>query len=258
LSHRAESPRHTLMSTIRRQPAAQESRERLSRHRQPTTPTQPQRVPSVAIAFRTLGRTLRHGYENLWTLALSGLIWYIGALLILPIGVVTAGLHRVAQPMTEERAANWREVYAHARQDLGWGSLLTGVLALGFVVIVANLNFYSTATTPLLQAITILFLTLFLIWTSIALFAFPMALRQRDRRLRTTLWNALLMTMGNAPGVMISMILLAMICVVLAVIPPLFLLLPGIITLWGQENVRLLLVAAGYLQRDEFADRERR
>jgi uncharacterized membrane protein YesL len=224
--------------------------------RQQTTPTRPQRAPSVAIAFRTLGRTLRHGYDNLWTLALVSLFWYIGAAMILPIGVVTAGLHRVVRPMSEERAPNWREFFGSVREDLGWSSLLAAVIALGFMIISANINFYGAMDSPL-QAVAILFLTAFFIWVGVTVFAFPMALRQRERRLRTTLWNALLVSMGNAPGVLISLILLSFVCGVLIVIPPLFVLLPGIIALWGQENARLLLVAGGYLQRDEFADRER-
>ncbi len=228
----------------------------VERSKQTPTSFTPQRPPSVAIAFRTLGRTLRHGYENLWTLALVSLFWYIGAAMILPLGVVTAGLHRVTRPMTEERAANWRDFFGSMREDLGWSSLLAAVLALGFLLIGININFYAGIDSPL-QALTILFLTFFLIWVTMALFAYPMALRQRERRLRTTLWNAALISMGNAPGVLISLILLIMVCAVLVVVPPLFILLPGVIALWGQENARLLLVASGYLQRDEFADRER-
>jgi hypothetical protein len=43
----------------------------------------------------------------------------------------------------------------------------------------------------------------------------------------------------------------------LIVIPPLFLLIPGVVALWGEENARLLLVASGYVPPDPFADRPR-
>ncbi len=68
------------------------------------------RAPSVVIAFRTFGRTLRHGYDNLGTLLVVSVCWYLGALLIQPLGAVTAGLHRVVLPMTEEpepASATW-------------------------------------------------------------------------------------------------------------------------------------------------------
>jgi uncharacterized membrane protein YesL len=102
----------------------------------------------------------------------------------------------------------------------------------------------------------ILFLTLLIIWSGVTLFAFPMALRQHDQNLRTTLRNALLMVFANAPGVLISLVLLVIVTIILVVLPPLFVVLPGMIALWGEENTRMLLVASGYIAKDEFADRE--
>jgi uncharacterized membrane protein YesL len=214
------------------------------------------RAPSVAIAFRTLVRTLRHGYDNFFTLLLVSLLWYAGVLLILPAGVATAGLHHVVQPMTEERSTSWRSFFSHLRADVRWSSLLTIVLLLGFFLLRLNINFYGTINTSVSQVIAILFGTLSIIWFGLALFAFPLALRQEEQHLGTTLRNGLIIVLANAPGVLISLILLAILVVGLIVLPPLFLIIPGAVALWGAENTRLLLVASGYLARDEFADRE--
>ncbi len=105
--------------------------------------------------------------------------------------------------------------------------------------------------------LSIPFGTLMLVWLGTNMYAFPLALRQEDRRLRTTLRNAVVLVISNAPGVLISMVLLLLLVILLVVLPPLFLVLPGVVALWGQENVRLLLVATGYLKKDEIADRER-
>ncbi|HEX6287822.1 MAG TPA: DUF624 domain-containing protein [Herpetosiphonaceae bacterium] len=215
------------------------------------------RAPSVAIAFRTLMRTLRHGYENLGTLLLVSLLWYAAAILILPIGVGTAALHRVVQPMTEERSADWRSFFSHLRADLRWSSLLTIILALGFFIIRLNIGFYGASDSAVFQVIAVFFGTLLIIWLGIALFAFPLALRQQEQHLRTTLRNALIMVFANAPGVLISLVLLLLLVVVLVFIPPLFAIVPGVIALWSAENTRLLLVASGYVPRDEIADREK-
>lgn len=219
----------------------------------PTT----RRAPSVAIAFRSLGRTLRHGYDNIGTLLLASVLWYAGAILILPLGVVTAGLHRVTRPMTEERAANWRSFYADARTDLRWSSLLMATLLLGVALIEGNIRFYSASADPALQWVALPFRTLMLIWFGIMLFAFPLSIRQSDRRLRTTLRNGLVMVVANAPGVLLSLILLVLLMLLLLVLPPLFLVLPGAAALFGQENTRLLLVATGAIPPDEVADRPR-
>lgn len=248
-------------------------------------PTEPitirQRAPSVAIAFRTLGRTLRHGYENLGTLAIGGLLWLlsmaiclpltvllvllvesmVGAthyeLLLLPLGPTTAALHRLAQPMSEERSVAWRSFFSHLRADLVWSSKLLVTLVLGFFMIQVNIRFYGASESTVLRFIGILFLTLLIIWSGVALYAFPLALRQEDRRLRTTLRNAVVMVLTSAPGLLFALPLLIALALLLLVLPPLFALVPGVIALWGQENARMLLVATGYVAKDEIADRER-
>ena len=96
-----------------------------------STPPTPQRAPSVSIAVRTLGRTLRHGYENLFPLLAVSALWYVGAVLILPLGGVTAALHRVVRPMSEERVEDWRMFFRYTRDYIGWGSKLIWVLSAG-------------------------------------------------------------------------------------------------------------------------------
>jgi uncharacterized membrane protein YesL len=215
------------------------------------------RAPSIAIAFRTLARTLRHGYDNLFTLLIVSVLWYTVALLILPLGVATAGMHRVVQPMTEERSANWRVFYGHLRSDLRWSSLLALIVVLGFLLIQINIAFYGASSSAIFQFFAILFGTFLIIWSGMALFAFPLALRQQEQSVRTTLRNSLIMVLANAPGVLISLILLSVLLVIFMLLPPLFMLIPGIVALWGAENARMLLVESGYLAKDEFADRER-
>ncbi len=220
-------------------------------------PSPYRRAPSVRIAFRTLGRTLRHGYDNLGTLALTGLFWYIGALLVLPIGVVTAAIHRVVQPMTEERASDWRKFFDHMRGDLGWSTKLMLVLVVVPLVMQINIQFYSAADLPAVQIVGFFFTILLVVWFGVMLFAFPMALRQQTQQLGMTLRNTVVMVFANLPGVFLSLVLLALLVALLFIIPPLFMLIPGVVTLWGQENIRLLLVASGYLPEDEIADRPR-
>lgn len=219
----------------------------------PTT----QRVPAIRIAFRTFRRALRHGYDNLFNLFMLSVLWYLGALLILPLGPVTAAVHRVVLPMAEERATSWRRFFDHLRADLRWSWLLTLALLGGLLVFGSNVRFYALSAPGTLRWLAIPFGTVVFLWLAIALFAFPLALRQREQRLGITLRNAALLVMANAPGVLVSMLLLGAILLLGLVLPPLFLIIPGVIALWGQENVRLLLVAAGTIAKDEFADREK-
>jgi uncharacterized membrane protein YesL len=221
-------------------------------------PTNRRGVSSVAIAFRTLGRVLRHGYDNLGTLAIVSVFWWIGVVLIIPVGAATAAAHRVLLPATEERSTNWRRFFDYLRTDFLWGSKLTLVLIGVAVLLQLNIRFYSASEQPVLQGVSILFVTLSLVWLGVMLYAFPIALRQQEQQFRMTLRNTIVMVLANLPGVLLSLLILALIGALFIIIPPLFVLLPGLVMLWGQENVRLLLVATGYLPEDEIADRPRR
>lgn len=222
------------------------------------SPSTPRRVPSVAIAFRTLGRTLRHGYDNLGTLAMVSMMWYIGAFLILPLGAVTAALHRVTQPMSEERAASWRSFAGHVRRDVVWGTALVWLVIATVVLLWINIRFYALSSLTPLRLVALFFTTLLIVSMGVALYVFPVALRQEDQRIGRTLRNAFVMTLGNLPGALVSVVLLIIVCSILLFIPPLFVLIPGVVALWGEENARLILVAGGYLPEDPFADRPRK
>lgn len=239
------------------------------------------RVPSVRIAFRTFWRTLRHGYDNLATLGISSIFWWLFALpvlpfilvfdptnlvsaivlfvvlLIVPLGPATAALQRIVRPMTEERATSFRPFWQHLRADWRWSTVLMWALLLGLVLWLVNLSFYSASTSGGMALVSGLFLVLLLLWVGVMLFAIPIALRQTEQRLRTTLRNAIVVVLANVPGVMVSLVLLFFSTLLLLLLPPLFLIVPGWIALWGAENVRLLLVASGQLEPDEIADRPR-
>ncbi len=218
---------------------------------------QPIPAPSVRIAFRTFGRTLRHSYENLGNLLMGSFLWWVGALLIVSLGPATAALHRMTQRMTEERASSWMSFGERFREDWGWSSRLVWTLLLGLVLWEINRSFYQQSPSPTVQLFSGVFLVITILWIGMLLYAVPVALRQTEPRLGMTLRNTALMVIANLPGMVVSLVLLFLSCLVL-LIPPLFLILPGWIALWGEENVRLLLVASGYLPPDEFADSPRR
>jgi len=239
------------------------------------------RVPSVRIAFRTFWRTLRHGYENLGTLGIASIFWWLCAapllpfllafdprnlfsavvlfvvLLIVPLGPATAALQRIVKPMTEERSSSFRPFWQHLRSDWRWSTLLMWVLLLGLVLWLVNLSFYSASTSPGMAIVSGIFLVLVLLWIGVMLFAIPIALRQTEQRLPITLRNSLVVVLANIPGVLVTLILLFFSSLLLFILPPLFLVVPGWIALWGAENVRLLLVASGQIEPDEFADAPR-
>ncbi len=182
------------------------------------------------------------------------LLIFIIALAIIPMSPATLGLHRVVQPMTEERASAVNRFWSHFRADWLWSTRLILALVLGLVIWEGNRRFYEQSGGNLLL-LSGFFLVLDLVWFGIMLYAIPLALRQTDQRVRTTLRNAVILTLANLPGMFVSLVLLLLSCILL-LIPPLFILIPGWIALWSEENVRLLLVAGGHIPADEIADRD--
>ncbi len=219
-----------------------------------TKPARSQRS-SVALAFATFGRTFRHSYDNLLSMGLMGIIWLVAALLFVPIGPLTAGLHRVTQRWSEERVASWREMYASWRGDALWSWWLTLALWGGELLLLINVNTYGSSQFLLLNYLSITFLLFAFIWLAVGMVAFPLALRQEEPSARRTIRNAVVMVFANLPGALVALVLLIVSTVVLILLPPLFVFVPGWIALWGQEFSRLLLVRSGYLAPDEIADR---
>ena len=240
------------------------------------------RPPSVQIAFRTLGRTLRHGYDNLFALGISSVFWLLctvpfflimalviflvgfGSTFVLLIGVLLVGvgppsaaLHRITQRMSEERASAWNMFWTHARADFAWSARLSWTLLALLLLWLANYSFYARSSNSTLQLISGFFLVTIFVWLGIMMYALPMALRQNEQSLRSTLRNTVIIGLGNLPGLIISLILLLITSAIFIILPPLFLLVPGWVALWAEENVRLLLVASGHIPPDEIADRPR-
>lgn len=190
-------------------------------------------------------------------MALIGVIWLVGALFIIPLGPLTAGLFRVTQRFSEERTCSWREMITHVREDFRWSSLLLWSLVGGLILLIVNTQFYAGSPNQFLRYLTFTFLLFIVLWIGVMVVAFAMALRQQAPTVRRTLRNSVLMVLANAPGILISLFLLFVTSFIFLLLPPLFLLIPGWISLWGAEQTRLLLVRAGYLQPDEIADRFR-
>lgn len=240
------------------------------------------RPPSILIAFRTLGRTLKHTYDNLFPIGTASIFWYVCTVPFLPIialatfvlgygslftffigvllvgiGPPSAALHRIVKPMSEERASSSSTFWSHLRPDAGWSLRLSLTLLLVLLLWLVNASFYANSLNSTLQLFSGFFAIASVVWLGIMMYALPIALRQTEQTLRGTLRNAVVVALANLPGLVVSLVLLLMTTAILIILPPLFLLVPGYVALWTEENVRLLLVASGHIAPDEVADRPR-
>ncbi|MEP7188526.1 MAG: hypothetical protein ABI901_04945 [Roseiflexaceae bacterium] len=115
--------------------------------------------------FRTLWKSLKDLFEDLFILALVNILWilinaplaiagffalnnsialYIVMLLsVLTLGPTNAGLYAIAERVTDGRTSSWRDFFAGMRANpvLSWK--VYGLWMLGLVIILVNLQFYS-------------------------------------------------------------------------------------------------------------------
>src|SRR6187399_2194770 len=130
--------------------------------------------------FRTLWKSLKDLFDDLFVLAFVNILWilinaplavaaffalsnptilYIVMLLsVLTLGPTNAGLYAVAERVTDGRTSSWRDFFAGMRAHpvLSWK--VYGLWMLGLVIILVNLQFYSSNGSTIGSFLYILFL----------------------------------------------------------------------------------------------------
>jgi uncharacterized membrane protein YesL len=217
--------------------------------------------------FRTLWKSLKDLFEDLFILALVNILWllinalpavaaffalrnpnalYLVMLVsVLTLGPSSAGLYAVAERVTDGRTSSWRDFFAGMRADpvLSWK--VYGLWMLGLVVILVNLQFYSQNESTIAAFLRILFLYFAVVWFGFLMYIGPLLQLQTDKRIRTIARNAALMTFGRPLFTLVTLALMAII-VVASVWLPILLLLATVsfLAVWSFRAVLTLIAEA--------------
>jgi uncharacterized membrane protein YesL len=219
--------------------------------------------------FRTLWKSLKDLFEDLFILALVNILWilinaplavagffafinfsfsilYIVMLLsVLTLGPTNAGLYAVAERVTDGRTSSWRDFFAGMRAYpvLSWK--VYGLWMLGLVIILVNLQFYSQNDTTIASFLRILFLYFIVVWFGFLIYIGPLLQLQTDKRIRTIIRNAALMTFGRPVFTLVTLALMAIIAFVSVWLPILFLLATAsFLAIWSFRAVLTLIAEA--------------
>jgi uncharacterized membrane protein YesL len=217
--------------------------------------------------FRTLWKSLKDLFEDLFILALVNILWilinaplavagffalsnstalYIVMLLsVLTLGPTNAGLYAIAERVTDGRTSSWRDFFAGMRANpvLSWK--VYGLWMFGLVVILVNLQFYSLNGTTVGSILYVLFLYFIVVWFGFLMYIGPLMQLQTDKRIRTIARNAALMTFGRPLFTLVTLALMAAIAVASILLPILFLLATGsFLAIWGFRAVLTLIEEA--------------
>jgi len=217
--------------------------------------------------FRTLWKSLKDLFEDLFILALVNILWilinaplavvgffalsnstglYIAMLLsVLTLGPTNAGLYAVAERVTDGRTSSWRDFFAGMRAYpvLSWK--IYGLWMLGLVVILVNLQFYNLNGTTIGSFLYVLFLYFTVVWFAFLMYIGPLMQLQTDKRIRTIARNAALMTFGRPLFTLVTLALMAIIIFASIWLPILLLLATvSFLALWSFRAVLTLIAEA--------------
>ena len=217
--------------------------------------------------FRTLWKSLKDLFEDLFILALVNILWilinaplavviffalsnatalYIAMLLsVLTLGPTNAGLYAVAERVTDGRTSSWRDFFAGMRANpvLSWK--VYGLWMLGLIVILVNLQFYSLNGTTIASFLYVLFLYFTIVWFGFLMYIGPLMQLQTDKRIRTIARNAALMTFGRPLFTLVTLALMAIITFASIWLPILFLLATAsFLAVWSLRAVLTLIAEA--------------
>ena len=217
--------------------------------------------------FRTLWKSLKDLFEDLFILALVNILWilinapivvaaffalsnftilYLVLLLsALTLGPTNAGLYAVAERVTDGRTSSWRDFFAGMRANAVLSWKIYGLWMLGLVVILVNLQFYSQNGTTIASFLYVLFLYFVVVWFGLLMYLGPLMILQTDKRIRTIARNAALMTFGRPLFTLITLALMVAITVGSIFLPILFLLATGsFLAIWSFRAVLTLIAEA--------------
>lgn len=232
--------------------------------------------------FRVFWQSARDAFENLLPLTLISIVWLLvvlplpilagifvvgeapfgaAALLMLttlPLGMASVGLTVIAQRIHEGRVVSWGDFVAGARRHYRVGWQVYGAWLGGLLIILVNIAFYAQMDALIGAYLMLLFAYLLLVWSSLLIYLGPLALLQERPSVRLTFRNAFVLAFGRPLFTIITQVLMSII-VVLAMWPPLFLLLlitPALLAVWG-FRATVTLIADAEARREAQQARER-
>jgi uncharacterized membrane protein YesL len=196
----------------------------------------PQSLNGFAGAWRSLATAGRLLVDNGLPLLIASLLWWIAAPLILFSGPATLSLYRVARIAAAGQRVELRELGRSWRGGYRWSSIHALGWLVGSLGIILNARLYSAAVSPIL--IFSLALPLLLLWGTIGLFLFPVALQHDSQRFRSNLRAAVTLIASQPQrtiGVWLGFVLITVVCIV---VPVLIFIWPGMLALWGSTLAR--------------------
>ncbi len=192
-------------------------------------------------ALRVVALSIRDFYEEMFLFVPLNLVWWVAAVLLLPLPPVAAGLYYISHRIVHEQRVG-ADFFKEAARDFLWPSVRLALLDLAILsIIVVNLFFYSQFTNWI-QLITILWIYGLILWLGLQLYLFPLLFEQQEPKALTAVRNAIILVLTRPLYTLIILVLALILTAVSFVLPVLLVLAwPGVMTLIGARALATIL-----------------
>ncbi|MCS7220565.1 MAG: DUF624 domain-containing protein [Anaerolineae bacterium] len=194
--------------------------------------------------LRVIGLSIRDFYEEMFLFVPLNLVWWLAAVLVIPLAPATAGLCHLGYRIAHELRVD-SSFFKEAFRDYFWPSLKVGALDVAILVtFMVNLWFYAQINSWL-RLISILWIYGLILWAAAQLYLFPLLFEQKEPKALMTIRNAALLVLAQplfTLGVSVLALILTIICLVLPVL--LVLVWPGLMALIGTRALANVLEQA--------------
>ena len=199
-------------------------------------------------AIRIIISTVKTYYEEIPFFIVTGAILCAATLLIIPMPFALAGVWMIAHRAVRGLGINWK-LYWEAVKKYGPRSLwLTLILAFGYVLLAANVWFYTTPDVSPLPASVLVWLRLImfivgLVWVSTSFYAQAFLLELEEPKLLAILRSSLSLTLIRPLTTLLLLIATLLLTALSIAVPVLLFALPGFIATLSITAVRTLVAA---------------
>lgn len=149
-------------------------------------------------AFLVIGRTVKAVYEELFICVFMSIAWWIGTVLIIPAGPVTAAMHHVCNRVANYQRVNHGFYWDAIKMRFGRGWLIYLIHLLAPLIVIFQIWFYFNNSLPTwMTVIGVAWAWLFVLIVMMIQYIFPLYWQQDEPDMKLILRNAFLLTLRH-------------------------------------------------------------
>ncbi len=194
--------------------------------------------------LRVIGLSIRDFYEEMFLFVPLNLVWWLAAVLVIPLAPATAGLCHLGYRIAHEQRVD-SSFFKEAFREFFWPSLKIGILNVVILItFTVNLWFYAQVD-GWVRLISIIWIYGLILWAAAQLYLFPLLFEQKEPKALMVLRNAAVLVLAQplfTLGVSILALILTAICFALPVLA--VLVWPGLMALIGTRALANVLEQA--------------